>query len=101
MENLEFMRIPLNLIPDKIISTEYQLHNLVHNYHIYVRIEKDMYGLPQASILANCLLVTSGSRYIHGQHQKLPPEFGVLIHAMVWLWIHPSDFSCYPPDLYI
>ena len=66
MEHPEFMQIPLNLIPNEII-TEYKLHNIVHNRHIYVRIEKGMYGLPQSGILANRLLAKRLSK--HGYYQ--------------------------------
>jgi hypothetical protein len=46
------MRIPVSLIPDKVMQM-YKLAPLVKNGHVYVRIEKGMYGLPQAGIIAN------------------------------------------------
>ena len=52
MENYEYMRIPVRHIPD-IIMTQYQLAPLIHNDHIMVEIQKGMYGLPQAGLLAN------------------------------------------------
>ena len=66
MDEPEFMRIPIALIPEEII-TEYKLHNLDNNGHIYVRIEKGMYGLPQAGILANRLLAKRLAK--HGYYQ--------------------------------
>jgi hypothetical protein len=55
MKNSEYMRIPINLIPPEIIE-EYDLMSKVHNGFIYIRIDKGMYGLPQAGLLANQLL---------------------------------------------
>ena len=47
----EFMRIPLKIIPQEIIYT-YDLKALVDcQGWIYMRIEKGMYGLKQASII--------------------------------------------------
>ena len=45
MKNPEFMHIPLNLILQEIID-EYKLLTLFHNGHVYIRINKGMYGLP-------------------------------------------------------
>ena len=47
-----YMRIPVSLIPAKIMEM-YNLAPLVKNGHVCVRIEKGMYGLPQAGIIAN------------------------------------------------
>ena len=52
MERKEYMFIPLHLIP-KEIQTQYQLDSLQKEGKIYVEIQKGMYGLPQAGILAN------------------------------------------------
>jgi hypothetical protein len=55
LDRLECLCIPVNLIPDEIML-EYQLQKLAKNGHVMARIDKDMYGLPQAGILANKLL---------------------------------------------
>ena len=55
MERLEYMRLPLALIPQEIVD-EYDLTPLVHKGHVYLKIRQGMYGLPQAGILANQLL---------------------------------------------
>jgi hypothetical protein len=52
MEQYEYMRIPVTIIPDSIM-TEYNLAPLVHHDHVYVEIRKGMYGLPQAGRIAN------------------------------------------------
>jgi hypothetical protein len=56
MECHEFVHIPITLIPEEIIR-KYCLHTLVdHKGFVLVRIEKGMYGLLQAGMLANKLL---------------------------------------------
>ena len=56
MECSEYMKIQIAQIPDEIIA-EYNLKNKVHSYGtVYIEIRKGMYGLPQASMLANKLL---------------------------------------------
>ena len=50
------MKIQIAQIPDKIIA-ENNLKNKVHSVGaVYIEIRKGMYGLPQASMLANKLL---------------------------------------------
>ena len=57
LQDPEFMRIPLKIIPQDIIDT-YDLKALVEDQGwIYMRIKKCMYGLKQAGIIANQELV--------------------------------------------
>ncbi|KAL7480205.1 hypothetical protein ACHAW6_011039 [Cyclotella cf. meneghiniana] len=51
------MRLKLDLLPTEIIDA-YGLVNKELDGWVYVRIEKGMYGLPQAGILANKLLAS-------------------------------------------
>jgi hypothetical protein len=55
MDQFEYLRIPIKLIPLEII-TQYALLPLVSDGHIYIEVQKVMYCLPQAGILANLLL---------------------------------------------
>ncbi len=56
MPNLKYVRLCLNIIPNKII-VHYNLCNIVTPVGwVYTKIRKGMYGLPQAGILANQLL---------------------------------------------
>jgi hypothetical protein len=66
MDSFEYVRIPLKLIPQEIIA-EYNLLSLVSDGHMYIEVQKVMYGLPQSGILANQLL--SRRLSIHGYHQ--------------------------------
>ncbi len=55
MKHYKYMRLRLDILPQEI-SDKYKLTNIVHaNGWVYVNIWKGMYGLPQASILANKL----------------------------------------------
>eukprot|EP00804_Cyclotella_cryptica_P025455 CCRYP_017202-RA/>CCRYP_017202-RA protein AED:0.33 eAED:0.21 QI:0/0/0/1/1/1/3/0/788 len=56
MDSPEYMKLKLDLIPAEIVK-KYNLPEKQHNGWVYVRINLGMYGLPQASILANKLLV--------------------------------------------
>jgi hypothetical protein len=56
MEREEYVRIPINLIPPEIVS-KYKLLELVDkNGSVLARVDKGMYGLLQAGMLANKLL---------------------------------------------
>eukprot|EP00957_Ditylum_brightwellii_P166771 12694212-Ditylum_brightwellii.AAC.1 len=52
MARYEYMKIPLNLIPGKIIQ-QYEFKNIEINGHVYVDRRKGMCGLPQASRIAH------------------------------------------------
>ena len=52
MQRKDYMFIPLHLIPEEILK-QYKLKNLQREGKVYVEIQKGMYGLPQAGILAN------------------------------------------------
>ena len=55
MDRYEYMQMPIELIPEKIII-QYDLKVKCKNGYIYMQIERGIYGLPQAGILANQLL---------------------------------------------
>ena len=55
MARYEYMRLPIQIIPQEIID-EYSLMPIVHNGYVYLEIRRGMYGLPQVGIIANQLL---------------------------------------------
>ena len=55
LDRPEYMRMPLDLIPEDF-QNAYQLQEKAKNGYVYMEIQKGMYGLPQAGILANKLL---------------------------------------------
>jgi hypothetical protein len=58
MDSFEYMRIPIKLIPQDII-VQYNLPPLVSDGHVYIEVQKGMYGLPKTeSLPTNSLGVT-------------------------------------------
>ena len=56
MERPEFMRMKLSDLPPEFVKA-YNLDKLAdHNGNVYIKVQKGMYGLPQAGILAHQLL---------------------------------------------
>ena len=51
MTSPEYMRIHKKNLPPDII-THYSLQDKIHNDYVYIKINKGMYGLPQAAIIA-------------------------------------------------
>lgn len=77
MPTFKYMMIPLALIPPEIIL-QYNLEALAHNGMIYVQVEKGMYRLPQAGILANKKLTRHLAK--HG-YTPCPHTPGLWRHA--------------------
>jgi hypothetical protein len=91
MDSFDDMRIPIKLIPQEII-VQYNLLPLVSDGHVYIEVQKGMYGLPQAGILANQLIARGLA--IHGYHQtKFTP--GLWQHATrpIQLTLVVDDFG--------
>ena len=78
MERHEYMRMPIDIIPEKIIKL-YNLQNKIHNGYVYMEIVRGMYGLPQAGILANQLL-----------RKRLEPHGYFEVPHTPGLWKHES-----------
>ena len=74
MDRFEYMRIPIDLIPEEFIK-KYNLLPLVKNGYVYTQIERGMYGLPQAGILANKLLKKRLEPYGYYEVQHTPGLF--------------------------
>ena len=55
LDRYEYMRFRLEMIPHEI-RQQYQLDAIAVDGWVYVEIQKGMYGLPQAGMLANKLL---------------------------------------------
>jgi len=71
-----YMQIPVAVLPPDIMD-HYQLHELIHNGHVYVEIRRGMYGLPQAGQLANLQL--QAFLKPHGYH-PCPITHGLWTH---------------------
>ena len=89
LDRFEYMKIPVGLVPTAIMIL-YKLYDHVIDGFIYIQIEKGMYGLPQAGILANKLL-----------HKNLEPHgYYEAVHTP-GLWLHkhlPIKFTLVVDD---
>jgi hypothetical protein len=91
MDSFEYMRIPIKLIPQEIID-QYNLLPLVSDGHVYIEVQKGMYGLPQAGILANQLLARRLA--IHGYHQtKFTPGLWRHVTRPIQFTLVVDDFG--------
>ena len=87
MARYEYMWLPINIIPQEIID-HYNLLPKVHNGRVYMEIQRGMYGLPQAGILAQELLSQRLAkhgyrpcRHTHGlwKHDTRPVLFTLVV----------------------
>ena len=62
----EFLRIPTKYIPEQIISAN-NLKPFLHNQHILLKVNKGIYGLPQAGLLTQKGLIKHLAQ--HSYHQ--------------------------------
>ena len=78
----EYMKLPMYIIPEEIIQ-QYNLRNLAHKGFVYMKIQKYMYGLPQAGKISNDKLKLHLSKFGYEpapitsdlwQHQESPPS---------------------------
>ena len=67
MDNPEWMWVDMRLIPDSIVL-KYDLTSLARNGRVLARVDKGIYGLPQAGLLAQQRLIAHMAK--HGYHQS-------------------------------
>ena len=74
LDQYEYMRFPIDIFPEHT-KNQYNLKQHALNSNVYVKIQKAIYGLPQAGILANKLL-----------QKRLSPEgyYGVAHTPRLW-----------------
>ena len=71
LERSEYIRLPLEYLPDKFIE-QYSLHQFMHNGSILFSIDKGMYGLPQAGLLAQRQLQKLLEKHGYSQDKFVP-----------------------------
>ena len=79
----------LDILPEEIIN-KYNLRKIAHNGWVYIRINKGMYGLPEAGILANKLLRKHLDKHGYYKCQFIP-----VLYRHVW---RPIMFSLVVDD---
>ena len=65
------MRLQISLLPDEII-THYKLKYIADDGYVYCEIQRGMYGLADAGVLANKLLSSHLEREVYYQCQFTP-----------------------------
>jgi hypothetical protein len=87
MDRFEYMKLPLALIPDEII-TQYDLNSIASNGYVYLEIRKGMPGLKQAGRIANERLTKHLAKFGYSpvartpslwKHATLPTKFSLVV----------------------
>jgi hypothetical protein len=92
MVGYEYVHIKIDDIPDEII-VEYNLKDKVtSNGHVYVEIQKVMYGLPQAGLLAQELLKKQLNGHGYSQSRAIPGLWTHKTHPIL-LTLVVDDFG--------
>jgi hypothetical protein len=80
MARYEYMQLRIADMPEDVIA-HYKLTDIAtHNGYIYCEIQKGMYGLPQAGIIAQQLL-ENASRHTDTARAQSPRACGSMTHA--------------------
>jgi hypothetical protein len=101
LDRFKYMRIPFALFPLWIVK-QYALKDKVLNGHIYLEMQRAMWGLPQASILANKLLKKCLAP--HGyfeckqmpglwKHAPCPISFTLVVNDFGVKYMHQEDIN--------
>ena len=87
----EYMKMHIKIIPQAIID-QYDLHPKEKNSFVFMEIWREMYGLPQAGILANEQLRKRLAK--HGYHE-LPHTPGLWKHEtrLILFMLVVDDFG--------
>jgi hypothetical protein len=79
MEQPEYMRMKLSDLPQEFVNL-YDLTKIAEdNGNMYIKVQKGMYGLPQAGILAHRLLKQQLNEHMYQQRQI---TLGLWKHAL-------------------
>ena len=60
----QYMRLQLSLLPDEIIN-HYKLKDIADDGYVYFEIQRGMYGLAKAGVLANKILSSRLEREVY------------------------------------
>ena len=91
LDRYEYMRIPINLIPQEFIDL-YDTAPKVKNGYVYMEIRRGIYGLPQSGMLVNKLLK---EHLAADGCLELPHTPGLFKHKTrpVWFTLCVDDFE--------
>jgi hypothetical protein len=91
LDCFEYMKMPISLFPTDIID-HYQLSNKVLKDYVDMEIRKGMYGLPQASILANKILKKRLAKHGYFEQPHTPGLFSQESHP-IWFNLAVDNFG--------
>jgi len=91
LDRYEYMKMPIALFPADII-VHYGLNDKVLNGYFYMDIQKGMYGLPQAGILANKLNKERLARHGYFEQPHTPGLWKHVSHP-IWFNLYVDDFG--------
>jgi hypothetical protein len=101
LNQFEYMRIPFALFPPWIVK-QYALKDKILNGHIYLEMQRAMWGLPQAGILANKFLKKwfAPHRYFEckqmpglWKHAKCPISFTLVVDNFRVKYMRQKDIN--------
>ena len=81
LDQYEYMRFPIKIFPEHT-KNQYNLEQHALNGHVYIKIQKTIYSLPQAGILANKLLQEQQAPKGYDYNATLPHQYNSL-----WLFM--------------
>jgi hypothetical protein len=87
----EYMKMPIALFPTDIIE-HYRLNEKVFGGNVYMEIQKGMYELPQAGVLANKLLKERLGRHGYFEQPHTPGLWKHVSHP-VWFNLCVTNFG--------
>jgi hypothetical protein len=99
MARPEYMKIKVEFIPQEV-QDEYDITDKIVDGYVYVEINKGMYGLPQAGILANRLLAKRLDAYGFRptqhtpglwRHDSRPIQFALVVDDFGIQYVNKSD----------
>ena len=80
-----YIKLPITILPQEIID-EYNPDEFFHNGFVYCKIRKGMYGLLQAGIISNQILIKCLTKHVY-HPKKQRQDYGNIIPS-------PSLFPC-------
>ena len=74
MARQEYMKMKVELVPEEFLEL-YNLHDKIYNGYLYMKIQRRMYGLPQAGKIANKMLKDHLAKYGYYEVPHTPGLF--------------------------
>ena len=94
LDHPEYAHIATKYVPQQFVD-EINLASIISNGYLYLKVVKDMYGLPQAGILANKLLKTCPAPHGYIECAHMPGLWKHITKQTIFtLWVDNVG-NCY------